>query len=143
VVGRTPDVAGAFTIEGTTLTATDMSVDLTTLETDDSRRDGQVQRALNTSEFPVATFSLTEPVDLGAEAETGPVSVEAVGELTINGTTQPATFSIDAELVQGLVVMVGSTDVEFPDYGVTVPSAPIVVSADDFGVIEFQLIAER
>ena len=35
--------------------------------------------------------------------------------------------------------ILGSLDVAFSDYGVSVPSAPIVVSADDEGVIELQL----
>jgi hypothetical protein len=36
-------------------------------------------------------------------------------------------------------IVVGSLDIVFADYGVSVPTAPIVVSAQDHGVVEFQL----
>ena len=41
------------------------------------------------------------------------------------------------------VVVVGSTEVVFADYDVEVPSAVIVVSAEDHGVVEFQLLFVR
>jgi hypothetical protein len=37
------------------------------------------------------------------------------------------------------VVVVGTVEVVFADYGVSVPDAPIVVSAEDHGIIELQL----
>jgi hypothetical protein len=46
---------------------------------------------------------------------------------------------IEAQLVDDNIVVVGSLDIVFADYGVSVPSAPIVVSAEDHGVVEFQL----
>ena len=40
---------------------------MTTLESDDDRRDGQLRRqAIQTEQFPTATFKLTSPIDLGA-----------------------------------------------------------------------------
>lgn len=36
-------------------------------------------------------------------------------------------------------MIVGSADVTFPDYGVETPTAAIVVSLEDHGVVEFQL----
>ena len=64
-MGRTGDVTGDFTIEGTTVTEASFEVDLTTITTNESRRDGRVQDALETSRFPTATFTLTEPLDAG------------------------------------------------------------------------------
>ena len=57
-VGRTPDVSGQLTLEGTTLTTVDVTADLTTLESDDERRDGQLGRqGIQTDQFPTATFT--------------------------------------------------------------------------------------
>ncbi len=139
-VGRTPNVAGTLEIEGTTLDAVDITVDLTSIVSDRSRREGAIQRALNTSANPEATFVLTEAIDLGAEAETGAtVAASATGDLTINGVTMPVTIPIEAKLVEGLIIVTGSTDVVFSDFNVDTPSAPIVLSLEDQGILEFQL----
>lgn len=143
-VGRTGEVAGALTIEGTTLTAASFSVDLATITTNDSRRDKRVQGALETDEFPTATWALSAPIELGAAADTGgPLQVDAPGTLTAHGVTRPVTFAIEAELVDQTIVVVGSTTIVFSDYGVEVPSSPIVLSAEDHGVIEVQLLFTR
>lgn len=143
-VGRTPGVEGSLAIEGTTVTTVDIDVDMTQVETDDTRRDDRVHEALATSEFPTAGFTLTEPIELDelpAEGET--ISVTAVGEMAIKGVTNDVEVGLDARLVDGVLVVVGSTPVVFGDYGVETPSAPIVVSVDDEGTIEFQLYFTR
>ena len=143
-VGRTGDVAGTVEIDGTTVTAADIEVDMTTITTNDSRRDDKVQEALETGEFPTATFSLTEPVELGDGATTGDeVSVTATGDLTIHGVTQQVEMPLQAQLVDGTIVVVGSLEVAFSDFGVEVPSAPIVLSVEDVGTMELQLLLTR
>ncbi|MEO1061149.1 MAG: YceI family protein [Actinomycetota bacterium] len=140
-VGRTGGVAGTLQIEGTTLTSAEISADLSQITTNDSRRDSRARGALDTDQFPEATFVLTEPVDFGAEAADGaPVEVLASGDLTIKGVTQSVQIPLQAQLTEGVVVVVGSLDVTFSDFDVQVPSAPIVVSVDDEGVLELQLL---
>ena len=41
---------------------------MTAITTNESRRDDKVQSALDTDEFPTATFVLTEPIELGDAA---------------------------------------------------------------------------
>ena len=140
-VGRTNDVTGTAEIEGTTLRAARFEVDITGITTNDDRRDDKVQEALDGDRFPTATFALTEPVDLGpAAAEGGPVSVTVPGELTIHRVTHDVEIALEAQMVGSTIVVVGSTDVVFSDYGVKVPSASIVLSVDDHGVLEFQIL---
>jgi polyisoprenoid-binding protein YceI len=139
-VGRSPEVAGTIIIEGTTLTSGSVNVDLTAIVSDEARREDSIQDALNTASEPEASFVLTEPIELGDAAATGDlVSVSADGELTINGVTNQVRIDLEAQLVDGLILVTGSTDLVFADYGVTVPSAPVVVSVEDQGVLEFQL----
>ncbi len=139
-VGRTPNVSGAITVDGTTITAATIEADMTAITTNDSRRDDEVQSALETGEYPTATFVLAEPIELGAEALEGePVTVTATGELTVHGVTQTVTLDVQAQLVDDTVVVVGSADIVFADYGVSVPASPIVVSAEDHGTLELQL----
>jgi polyisoprenoid-binding protein YceI len=143
-VGRTGDVTGTITIEGDTLVAAQFTVDMTTITTNESRRDDRVQSALESGQFPAATFTLTEPVSLGAAATTGEaVSVSAVGDLTIHGVTNQVTFALDAQLVGDTIVVVGSTDVVFSDYAVQVPDSQVVLSVEDHGVVEMQLLLVR
>jgi polyisoprenoid-binding protein YceI len=139
-VGRTPDVAGSLTIDGTTVTEVTIEADMTSITTNDSRRDDKVQSALETGEFPTATFVLTEPIELGSDMTDGStVTVDATGELTIHGETSTVTIPLEAQYVDGTIVVVGSLEISFAVYGVEVPSAPIVVSASDQGPIELQL----
>ena len=140
-VGRTGDVGGTFTIEGTTVTEAEFAVDLTTITTNESRRDDRVQDALETSSFPAATFTLTEPLELGEAAATGQsVDVTAAGDLTIHGVTQGVQFPLQAQLVEDTVVVVGSLDLAFSDYEVEAPTSPIVLSVEDNGVLELQFL---
>ena len=140
-VGRTGDVSGTLVIEGATLTQATFDVDVTTITTNDSRRDSRVQSALDSGNFATAEFALTEPIELGDGAAAGePVSVTATGELTIHGVTKTVQIELDAQLVDGTIVLVGSMDLTFSDYDVEVPAAQIVVSVDDFGILELQLL---
>lgn len=143
-VGRTPDVSGTVEIEGTTMTAATFTAALATLTTDRSQRDGAVRRALDTVNFPDATFTVAEPVDFGAIPGGGEsISVTTSGELTVKGVTQPVEFELEAQLVDDIIVVVGRIPLVFADFGVTVPSAPAVLSAADNGVVEFQLFLTR
>ncbi|MEM9610015.1 MAG: YceI family protein [Actinomycetota bacterium] len=143
-VGRTGEITGSITIDGTVMTAASFEIDLTTITTETSNRDDNVQDALETDEFPTAVFTMTEPVELGDAAADGePVSVVAAGEMTIHGVTNPVDFAVDAQLVDDLVVAVGTTEIVFSDYGVEVPQGGPVISVDDFGVVEWQVLLRR
>jgi polyisoprenoid-binding protein YceI len=139
-VGRTPDVTGTITVDRSTVTAATIEADMSAITTNDSRRDHEVQEALETSSYPTATFVLTEPIDLGSAATSGEATtVTAVGDLTIHGVTTKVSIPLQVQLVDDTIVLVGSLDVTFSDYGVSVPTAPIVLSAADHGVVELQL----
>ena len=80
-------MTGSVTIDGAgdvfTVTAADLTVDVTTLVSDSDRRDGQIKRrGLETDTYPTATFTLTQPVVIPAEALDG---------LAGHGRRRPAT----------------------------------------------------
>jgi polyisoprenoid-binding protein YceI len=140
-VGRTPDVNGEFTITGNQVTEGSFEVDLTTLESDDDRRDGQMRsRGLQTETFPTATFTLTEPIDLPADTRSGnEISFDATGELALHGVTNPITIEFGASLTDGIIALAGSAPVRLADYGIDPPVGFAVVSVADEGELEFQL----
>ena len=140
-VGRTPDVTGSLTISGTTIAAVDVTADLTTLQSDDDRRDGQLQRqGIETGTFPTSTFHLTAPIELAAlpgEGET--ISVTATGELTLHGETKTVEVPLQARLSGGIISVTGSIPIAFGDYGIERPTSMLVLSIADAGTMEFQL----
>jgi polyisoprenoid-binding protein YceI len=143
-VGRTGDVTGSITIEGSTLTAAGFEVDMTTITTNESRRDGRVREALETGDNPSGSFTLTEPVELGAGAASGePVAVTAAGDLVIHGVTRQVEIPLEAQLVDDTVVVTGSLDITFSDFDVDVPDSQVVLSVEDHGELEVQLLLTR
>lgn len=144
-VARTPGVAGELALDDTTVTTATFTADLTQLTSDRGQRNGAIQRALNTSAEPEATFELAEPVDIGEVPPVGEaVEAEVAGELTVNGTTVTDTFPLQAgRTAEDQLVVTGSFDVELADFGVQAPSAPVVVSVSDTATVEFQLYLER
>lgn len=140
-VGRTPDVTGSLVLEGTTVTAVDISADLSTLQSDESRRDGQLRtQALETGTFPTATFTLTQPIELAAVPTEGQaIQASATGDLTIHGVTKSVEIPLEARLSGDVVTVTGSIDVVFADYGISRPTSFAVLSIADHGTMEFQL----
>jgi polyisoprenoid-binding protein YceI len=138
--GRTPDVTGSLTIEGTSVTAVEIEADLTTLESDDSRRDGQLgHQAIETDEFPTSTFTLTQPIEVGEVTEGETITVDAVGDLLLHGVTRSVTVPLQAQLENGTIIVTGSIDIVFADYDIERPTSAIVLSVEDHGVMELQL----
>ncbi|MEX1126832.1 MAG: hypothetical protein WEE53_14320, partial [Acidimicrobiia bacterium] len=57
----------------------------------------------------------------------------------INGVTNTVEIPLQAQLVDGMILVTGSTELLFADYGVNTPTAPVVLSVEDHGTLEFQL----
>lgn len=143
--GRTDRVSGFLVIDAGLVTAVTIEVDMTTLESDDDRRDGALRRqALETDTFPTASFALTETVALPATATAGSAfAIDATGDLTIHGVTRRVTLPLDAQYVDGVIVVVGTARVVFADYDIARPTAMSVLSVEDEGDLEFQLVFRR
>jgi polyisoprenoid-binding protein YceI len=140
-VGRTPDVTGTLALAGTQITRVEVTANLQTLKSDDDRRDGQLQRqAIQTDQFPQASFKLTSPIDLGSVPADGQaITATATGELTVHGLTRTVEVPIQAQLSGGVVTVTGSIDIVFAEYGVERPTSFVVLSIEDHGIMEFQL----
>jgi polyisoprenoid-binding protein YceI len=140
-VGRTSDVTGQMAINATTASSADFSVDLTSVTSDQSQRDRQFQgRIMDTSEFPTATFKLTQPITFGSiPAGSNPVNVKATGDLTLRGTTKSVTVDLQARRDGSNIDVVGSIPIVFSDWNIPNPSnGP--VTTQDHGLIEFLLV---
>jgi polyisoprenoid-binding protein YceI len=139
--GTADGVTGSVEITGTEVTSAEVEVDMTTFESPESGRDGQFQgRIMETAEFPTASFSLTEPIDLGGEPADGEeISVAATGELTMHGVTQTITFDLAARRSGSTFAANATIPITFSDYEIDDPSGgPAQVG--DTGELELLLV---
>jgi len=138
-VGRTPDVSGSMTVEGNQVTAVDVDVDLTTLQSDSGQRDAAIRgRGLQSDQFPTASFKLTEPLTL-PDAAGDSITATATGELTLHGVTRPVTVEVQADVSGSTAAVVGQAPIVLSDYGIEAPTGFSVLSIDDNGTFEFQI----
>jgi polyisoprenoid-binding protein YceI len=145
-VARTGEVDATLTIEGGAVTEVAVTVDMTTLESQDTElpgvgnRDGHMRTAgLETDAHPTATFTLTEPIDLGGRPEPGAeIAVDAVGSLDLHGVEREVTVPVRARWNGELIDLTASVEVALADHGIEQPAAQIVTVADT-GTVELQL----
>ncbi|NII49720.1 YceI family protein [Frigoribacterium endophyticum] len=141
VVGTTDQVTGTITVDGSSVSAATIDVDVASIATDSGNRDEYFRgTALQTDQFPTATFTLTQPIDAAVPADDEVATTEATGELTMHGVTQQVTVPLQAALSGDGVQISGSIPVTFSDYGVQAPDLGFV-SVEDSGTVEFLVAA--
>jgi polyisoprenoid-binding protein YceI len=143
-VGTTDAVTGSVTISGATVSDASFEADMTSVASDESRRDSQFHgRIMDTSQFPTATFELTAPLDLGSVPADGEkVTVEARGELTLHGVTKAVTVTLNAKRSGESFAVDGSLPITFSDYDIGNPSGG-PASVGDEGALEVLLVFTR
>jgi polyisoprenoid-binding protein YceI len=144
-VGRTQQVTGDMTVEDASISELSVEVDMTTLVSDDDRRDDQLaMRGLETRAFPTATFVLTEPIELDSEPPRGEsVVADAIGELTLHGVTRAVTVPVEAVWNGDSIEAVASFEVALADFEIEPPTGFLVLSIADRGVVELHLLFRR
>lgn len=141
-VGRTSSVSGQLAVKGSQVTSGSFSVDLTTVQSDQSRRDGQFQgRIMDTATYPTATFALTQPIALPSlPADGASVSAKALGKLTLHGTTRDVTVTVTAKRSGETFQLSGQIPITFADWNIPNPSFGGLVTTEDHGQVEFLLV---
>ena len=134
-VGRTDEVTGTAQVNGETVEAAELEADMTTLVSDEARRDGALRdRGIETDRFPEATFTLTEPVRLSRRATT------AAGELTLHGQTREVDVRVSGQqLGDDEIELAGSVPITMADFAIEPPSVAGFVTVEDRGTLEFKL----
>jgi polyisoprenoid-binding protein YceI len=149
-IGRTSDVTGSITVaadgDGARLTAGSLTVDTTTIQSDEGRRDNRLRNeGLQTDQFPTATFTVTEPVEVPAAALSGTASdITLVGDLTLHGVTKSVEIPAQAQLTDGAVQVAGSLTFPLADFDITAPNVGgFIISIADEGTLEFLVAFEK
>ncbi len=143
-VGRTSDITGSMSLDGATVSAVDLTVNMKTVKSDQSQRDGQFNsRIMETSKYPTATFRLTQPIVLSSvPSDSTVVSAKATGDLTLHGVTRSVTFDLTAQRDGAAIRVNGTIPVVFADYRIANPSGGPATTADN-GVIELLVVFQK
>jgi polyisoprenoid-binding protein YceI len=141
-VGVTKDITGQFVVDSDGRIVRDSSkiiVQVTSLTSDKTRRDGYVQRAtLQTAKFPQV-----ELVPLSFDGITAPLPAGTskifalVGDLTVHGVTHPTTWQVTAHADGNDIVGTAVTAFTFKDFELAQPHVPVVLSVGDTIKLEY------
>jgi polyisoprenoid-binding protein YceI len=143
-VGRTNQVAGQLSIDGATVRSATFEVDLASIRSDKSRRDGQFKgRIMSTAQYPTASFTLTEPIVFRSVPSAGTeMTATAIGNLTMRGITKPVTFQLTARRNGPLIEASGAIPITFADWNIPDPSVG-PIKTEKNGLIEFLLVFDH
>jgi polyisoprenoid-binding protein YceI len=142
--GTTNAVTGDLSITGTTVNTAKVTVDLTKVSSGEAQRDGQFRgRIMQTSQFPTATFELTQPIQLQSiPANLQEITVQATGNLTLHGVTKSVTAELKARLNGSNLEVNGTIPITFSDYNISNPSGGPAQVGDN-GQIELLLVFQK
>ena len=94
---------------------------------------------METSTYPTATFTLTQPIDLGSLPADGVETTKnATGKLTMHGTTKSVTFPVTARRSGATIQVSGSIPIVFADWNISNPSGG-PATTEDHGTLEWLL----
>ncbi|WP_169238680.1 YceI family protein [Candidatus Roseilinea sp. NK_OTU-006] len=148
VVGVTPKVAGSITVDWGNPSNSKigkLEIDATDFKTDNERRNGAIHRfILQTGQYPKIAFEPTAIEGLPASAKPGDVlNFKVVGNLTIRDVTKPVTF--DASVTGDETQLSGEAQavVAHRDFGLTIPSVPIVANVSEVVTLTLKFVATR
>ena len=144
-VGRTNAVTGTVTIAGTKATSVELTVDMTTMKSDQRNRDKEFHgRIMDTAKYPTAKLKVTAPIDFGhVPADREPLTFKAKGDLTMHGVTKPVELDVSARIVATTVEVQGSLKIVFSEWGIPAPSVAGIVKTEDDGELEFLVVFAR
>src|SRR5256714_8837875 len=129
---------GSFTLnsDGTFASGSKITIDLTTLSSDESARDSFIKRdTLQVNQFPTAEFVPTKTSGLAVPlATSGTFTFTLTGNMTIKGKTHEVSFDVTAKRDGGDLTATATANPswKFGDFGMSAPAVPLrVVSVTD------------
>jgi polyisoprenoid-binding protein YceI len=144
-VGETQAIIGTmyFDENFVPLAGSRFDIDLRTLVSDESYRDNHLYNdTLETGEFPLATFVITSVAGLDdGLADGAETTFQLVGDLTVHGVTNEATWEVTASRDGETITGFGTTTIVIEDYDMEKPYYGPVVSIEDEIVLEIDVVA--
>lgn len=149
-IGRTQAIAGQLALNlddlSSALGANHFTVQLNTLESDQSLRDGWLRdNGPRFDDYPEAMFVATAIEGAPDSYNDGDeVTFQLVGDLTIREITQPATFEVTARLAGDTLTGTATTRILMSDFGIDPPDfIGTLTVADEVGIeVAFTAVAQ-
>ncbi len=147
-VGTTHSVQGSFKIRTSVsplVAAMNITVDLRTLQSDQSRRDHYIQQnTLQTDTYPSATFVSVSTQSLPASYSDGQtVHFQLVGNLTLHGTTNKEVFDVQAKVVGTTITGTATSTIYMTDFGIQPPNLANIAIAQNKVLITLTFTAKE
>jgi polyisoprenoid-binding protein YceI len=147
-VGTSKSVSGTLLVSADGNIQADQSqitVDLTQLQSDESRRDNWVKgNTIQTSRYPHAVFVPRQAQGLPSPLPTsGQASFELSGDLTVHGVTKAVTWQVTAQFTNQAVSGNATTSVKITDFGMSPPTVGPVLGIEDGLTLELAFSAAR
>jgi len=144
--GSTKSIEGEFNLTPAGLDParpSKFTVDLRTLKSDQSRRDGQVQsRGLETAKYPTATFVAKS---LSGLPETFPENTEVplklTGTLDLHGVQKEVTWDVKAKQQGAAFSALATLNFKYADFNIPVLTIAGVVSVQDNVTLQVSIVA--
>jgi polyisoprenoid-binding protein YceI len=109
---------------------------------DVTNRDRIVQRSLDVSQFPTATFTASSVAIPDGAASGQTVTVNVPGQLTIHGVTKTVTATMQLRVSGTTAQLAGTMSIDMTDFGIQPPSVGFT-SVQTAVTIEFSLNLTR
>lgn len=147
-VGTTTSVSGRIVVadDGTIDTQTSQfRVDLTTLATDNDRRDNYVRRrTLEVEQYPEATLIPLRFIGLDFPlASSGSSTFQLETDLNLHGVTRTTVWEVKADFSPDTIKGVATTSFPFASFDLDVPSVARVLSVDETIRLELEFVLAR
>jgi len=145
-IGTTHSVSGNLQIrtgDKPLVTGMTIKVDLRTLQSDSSMRDGHVQDDLDTTNYPYATFVSVSTQGLPASYTDGQsVNFKLLGNLTMHGKTNGETFAVQGKVSGNTITGTATTTIYMTDFGIQSPSLANIAIVQNKTVLTLTFTAQ-
>jgi polyisoprenoid-binding protein YceI len=147
-IGKTNAVTGEFqfSVDGKPSgKVTNITVDLSKLTSDESRRDNRIRTQwLESNKFPNAVFTSTEAQGLPETYTEGQdVNFKLIGDMTIRDVTKPVTFDVTGKLVGDTITGSATTQIMMKDFGIDPPSVAGMLTVKDGVTVKLNFTAKE
>lgn len=141
-VGTSSVISGELILAGGVLQPSTVSVDLRSLQSDSTRRDGVLRdRYLETGKYPLAVFAISGSGATLVEGKETPVQLN--GKMTIHGVERPLVFTGTATLQGRELKLTAAAQFKLPDFGIAVPNIAGMLKADENVKVAVTLVAKK
>ena len=147
-IGTTHSVQGSFKIRtgaSPVVAAMNITVDLSTLQSDAQRRDNFIkQNSLQTDSYPNATFVSVSTQGLPSSYSDGQtVHFQLTGNLTMHGKTNKEVFDVQGKVVGNSITGTATSTIYMTDFGIEPPNLANIAIAQNKVLVTLTFTAKE